>query len=352
MFLVALAACAALAQSNPTQSQQDAQTTSVAAQDELNEAARLNQTVVKLFGERKFDEALPVAKRVLEIRERLLGGDHQLVASALSNLAAIYLEKKKSGEADPLFRRALAILEKSGEGEGSLASDVNAQLGLLKLWGEDYKESEQFFLRALAIREKLDGTEGVSLLPALFNLTDVYFLRRNYDASRDTLARALAILEKQPPRKDPATEKRLKSYLCVVMGLSAGNDRKLTDKVSHAIWRLEEPEKAAEYEKQQREKKERGMEIVAGGVLNGHAVSKPPPEYPLEAKRARAMGTVVVKILVDETGKVIKAEALCGHPLLAGASVDAARKARFTPTLLMGQPVKVSGVITYNYVLQ
>jgi protein TonB len=92
--------------------------------------------------------------------------------------------------------------------------------------------------------------------------------------------------------------------------------------------------------------------IVAGGVLNGRAISKPQPAYPPIAKAARAQGTVVVQIVVGEDGRVMSASAVSGHPLLQQAAVSAARQARFSPTLLSGQPVKVSGVITYNLVLQ
>jgi protein TonB len=92
--------------------------------------------------------------------------------------------------------------------------------------------------------------------------------------------------------------------------------------------------------------------VVSGGVLNGKAISKPPPAYPPIAKAARAQGTVTVQILVDESGRVVSASAVNGHPLLQQAAVAAARNARFSPTLLSGQPVKVSGVITYNFVLQ
>jgi TonB family protein len=92
--------------------------------------------------------------------------------------------------------------------------------------------------------------------------------------------------------------------------------------------------------------------IVAGGVLNGKAISKPAPEYPAMAKAARAQGTVVVQIVVGEDGRVMSASAVSGHPLLQQAAVAAARQARFSPTTLSGQPVKVSGVITYNFVLQ
>jgi protein TonB len=92
--------------------------------------------------------------------------------------------------------------------------------------------------------------------------------------------------------------------------------------------------------------------VVSGGVLNGKAISKPQPAYPPIAKAARASGTVTVQILVDESGRVVSANAVSGHPLLQQAAVAAARNARFSPTLLSGQPVKVSGVITYNFVLQ
>jgi TonB family protein len=92
--------------------------------------------------------------------------------------------------------------------------------------------------------------------------------------------------------------------------------------------------------------------IVSGGVLNGRVVKKPRPEYPHNAKAARAQGVVVVQIVVDESGNVASANAVSGHPQLQGASVDAAKRAKFSPTTLCGQPVKVSGVITYNFVLQ
>jgi protein TonB len=91
---------------------------------------------------------------------------------------------------------------------------------------------------------------------------------------------------------------------------------------------------------------------ISGGVLNGKAISKPAPPYPAVAKAARAAGTVVVQITVDENGGVISASAISGHPLLRQAAVQAARSARFSPTLLSGQPVKVTGTITYNFNLQ
>jgi len=91
---------------------------------------------------------------------------------------------------------------------------------------------------------------------------------------------------------------------------------------------------------------------ISGGVLNGKAISLPKPGYPPIAKAAHASGTVVVQVLIDENGSVVSASAVSGHPLLINAAVTAARQARFSPTKLSGQPVKVTGVIQYNIVAQ
>ena len=92
--------------------------------------------------------------------------------------------------------------------------------------------------------------------------------------------------------------------------------------------------------------------IVFGDLLNGKAISKPQPAYPPIAKAARAQGTVTVQIVVDESGRVISASAVSGHPLLQQAAVAAARQAKLSPTFLSGHPVKVSGTLTYNFVLE
>jgi periplasmic protein TonB len=91
---------------------------------------------------------------------------------------------------------------------------------------------------------------------------------------------------------------------------------------------------------------------ISGGVLNGKAISLPKPGYPPIARAAHASGTVVVQVLIDENGNVVSASAVSGHPLLIQAAVSAARSAKFSPTKLSGQPVKVTGVIQYNFVAQ
>ena len=91
---------------------------------------------------------------------------------------------------------------------------------------------------------------------------------------------------------------------------------------------------------------------IQGGVLNGKALSLPKPDYPADAKTAGAAGTVAVQVTIDEIGNVIEAKAVSGHPMLQQPSVNAALQARFSPTSLMGEPVKVTGVIVYNFARQ
>jgi protein TonB len=94
------------------------------------------------------------------------------------------------------------------------------------------------------------------------------------------------------------------------------------------------------------------MPIISGGVLNGKAITLVKPPYPAIARAAHASGTVQVQVTIDENGNVISAHAVSGHPLLQAASVGAARQSKFGPTKLSGQPVKVTGVIIYNFVAQ
>jgi protein TonB len=94
------------------------------------------------------------------------------------------------------------------------------------------------------------------------------------------------------------------------------------------------------------------LKPVSGGVLNGKAISLPAPSYPDIARRAGASGVVEVEVVIDISGKVISVKATSGPAVLRQAAEMAARLARFNPTLLSGQPMRVSGVISYNFTLQ
>ncbi len=110
---------------------------------------------------------------------------------------------------------------------------------------------------------------------------------------------------------------------------------------------------------------------IKGGILNGKATSLPKPEYPESAKAAGLEGVVYVNVVIDEGGNVVSAiaddqvrkvykpgqdgerveeEQPAADIILREAAERAAWNAAFSPTLLNGVPVKVTGTIVYNFV--
>ena len=89
--------------------------------------------------------------------------------------------------------------------------------------------------------------------------------------------------------------------------------------------------------------------LVSKGVINGTATSLPHPPYPDIARRVGVQGVVNVQVTIDESGKVISAKAIDGHPFLRVEAEKAAWKAKFSTTYLSEVPVKVTGVIIYNF---
>ncbi len=90
---------------------------------------------------------------------------------------------------------------------------------------------------------------------------------------------------------------------------------------------------------------------VSSVILQGKAIRKMQPPYPQIARTARVQGTVPVQITISEEGRVIDASVVGGHPLLRDAARQAALQWVFSPTALNGKSVKVSGVISFNFIL-
>ncbi len=93
-------------------------------------------------------------------------------------------------------------------------------------------------------------------------------------------------------------------------------------------------------------------EILVPGVLQGAALKSVAPSYLPLAKAARVSGRVDVQVLISEEGKVIEAEVVSSPPLLWEGALKAAKQWVFKPTELSGVPVKVKGVLGFNFTLQ
>jgi TonB family protein len=89
--------------------------------------------------------------------------------------------------------------------------------------------------------------------------------------------------------------------------------------------------------------------IYKEGVLRSKAVDLPIPVYPMAARSLQAPGEVSVEVIIDTVGRVISARVIKGHKLFHQTALEAALKSRFTPTTISNVPVKVTGVINYDF---
>ncbi|HKG15092.1 MAG TPA: TonB family protein, partial [Pyrinomonadaceae bacterium] len=94
-----------------------------------------------------------------------------------------------------------------------------------------------------------------------------------------------------------------------------------------------------------------GNAPVAVGSLAPKARQKVSPTYPSIAKAARVTGVVTVYLIVNERGEVETVQKLEGPLQLQQAAADAARRWRFNPTVIDGQPVRVAGYLSFNFAL-
>jgi CHAT domain-containing protein/Tfp pilus assembly protein PilF len=179
---------------------------SVAAIDNdpaLQEARKLYQGALKLRDAGKYDEAIPLFERALEIRERIFGPDHRDVADVLNSLAILYYYKGDYVRAEPLCQRALIIREKSLGPWNPNVADSLRDLAFICVDKGDYARAELLGQRSLTIKERELGPEHPGLASYIHNLALFCQTQRNYVKAEPLYRRALAIREKMPGPEHP-----------------------------------------------------------------------------------------------------------------------------------------------------
>ncbi|HEY2971086.1 MAG TPA: TonB family protein [Pyrinomonadaceae bacterium] len=298
---------------------------------QLTEARELNAKTVKLYGEHKYEEALPLALRVVDLVTTAFGKTDSHLILPLINLGDLYLAMLRADDAKASFERALTIAQTSfGRTDMALTRPLD-ELGHLMRKAGEYQKAADFFSRSLDIKQKLLKPTDVEIARAAYWAAEAYRLNRAFSTAEPLYEQAIKLYD-QAGIKDAELVEALRRCLIV---LTSENKK---DKAALIQSRL--AELSAE------------QGIVEGGIVNGWAVKLAQPSYPLGARGAHASGQVRVEVLIDESGNVISADAIGGHPLLQAASVAAAKESKFTPTLKSGVPVKVRGVIIYNFVIQ
>lgn len=163
----------------------------------LVEARKLASDALLLEVQGKYDEALPLAERVLALREKALGAEHPDVGAALNFLAGVHFDKGAFKTAEPLYLRALAIREKAlGKEHLDVAESVN-DLAVTYLNLAAYERALPLYQRALDIYTKLLGADDPQVAQALSNLAGLFQHKGEYAKAEPLYRRALAIREKK-----------------------------------------------------------------------------------------------------------------------------------------------------------
>lgn len=296
---------------------------------ELEEAARLSLEAVSRFDDNKFDDALKPAKQALEIREKVLGREHELVASSLNQIADIYVAQQKYEVAEPFYKRSLAILEKKWGPESKFLTSTIESLAIVRFAVRDNGAAEKLYMRSLAIKEKALGPNDPGLEKTIKTIGVFYERIDKPGKALEYFKRSLAVKEKQFGSNSPNLIEPLYNCACALIAANKSSDAQAYKSRAASIVTPLEP--------------------TNRGVLQGSAIYRFEPEYPIEARRRRVSGTVVVQVTVDECGRVTDAKGITGPVDLVDPATRAARQWRFTPTKMAGRPVRVIGTLTFNF---
>lgn len=310
---------------------------------ELEEARQLNQKVVQLYQAGKLDEALPLAKRVLQLRERALGKEHQLVTEALINLGEINLAKKLYRESLSNYERILKSNEKVAGPDDASNAVLMDKIAFLRYMIADFNGAENFYKRSLAIYDKVSGAESEQAAQSAYNLAEFYRFTNSFQKAAPLYQRALPVLEKTLGPEHPKLIGILESYACLLSKLKRESE-------SEDFWkRTGEMRSRAINERL----KAKGAQAIQGDRFStSQPISKPQPIYPAEAKSRRLMGKVTVRVMIDGTGKVVRACASGADPILLDAAEQAAMSARFSPLIVEGIPIETMAIIFYSFMIR
>src|SRR6266508_1045602 len=181
----------------------------------LHDARKQFEEALKLQRAGKYDEALSLVERALEIRERLLGTEHRDVAAGIDSLAGVYSDRGEYVKAAPLYLPALAIREKALGIDHPDTATVASNLGKLYHYQGKYGEAEPLYKRSLDIREKALGKDHPDTAEVLNNLAVLYSAQGKYVEAEPLHQRALDIREKALGKDHPSTAQSLNNLAFV-----------------------------------------------------------------------------------------------------------------------------------------
>ena len=317
---------------------------SINAQDstaKIDKLKQLNQLVVVKYKEGDMKDATKVAHSALDLTTEIFGTESKETAISSFNLGEIYKARKKYEDAAKYLKQSLAIYQlNAGENESKIAQILES-LGVVLTYDGKIDEAEKMIEESIKIAENSFGSEDKKIIPYLKTANYFYIFAEKPLEAVSYFARRSNLTSKIYGGESYELENVRDEFDCFVDNFNS-NDKDILQKKFYSLISVKNKEK--------KEKSDSDDQSIEGGVINGKAISLPKPNYPSGARARGARGKIIVRVLIDVNGDVIRARAICsGDEDLQRASENAAIRAKFKPTLLSGKPVKVTGIISYVY---
>jgi TonB family protein len=306
--------------------------------EKVEQIKDLNKQVVEKYKSGKLKESQEFALEALNLAIEVFGTESNETASTYYNLGQIFSARKKYGEAASYLQKSLEIYQlKSNENNLKIASVLDSLGVVLALDGKT-KEAEKIIENLIGTAEKAFGIESKNLIPYIKTATDFYIYNKQFKKAESLFARRYIITSKELGKDSDELENINDEFTCYLSRFKPEEHPEKQEKFYQKIRENTQPKKTST------------DNSINGGVINGKALSLPAPIYPLSARQKGIRGQVMIKVLINEDGEVVSAKAICGGDSdLQEVSKDAAMKAKFRPTTLNGELVKVSGIITYIF---
>lgn len=277
-----------------------------------------NENVASAQSNKKYGDAIKFAHQSVDLSLKIYGDKNRLTAIAYENLGLLYREDKKYKLASENLQKAIEIYQKDLKQNGTDLASVYEKLALAQLLDKQVMEAETSYLKAIEIAESISGSDSKEVFQPTLSTAVFYAQRENVEKSLDYFIKsyALAIKNYGKESNEFETANIYQKYFL------------LTD-----LWNKDFIKKKSE---------------IVGYEIGG-PVSLPRATYPKSVGYTGRRGKIVVKVLINEKGKVIDATAVFGEMYFARSAENAARGARFKPSIQNGKPIKVSDYIVYRY---
>ena len=167
----------------------------LAQADPLAEAAALDQRAEQLYQDGNYGEAIPLAERSLQLRQRALPPDDPGIAASLNNLAGLYQAQGRLDEAEPLYQQALQIRQQSLPATHPAIAASLHSLALLYLDQGRLDEAEPLYQQALQIRQQSLPPTHPHIAQSLDNLAVLYLEQEQPERALSLLTQAATIAE-------------------------------------------------------------------------------------------------------------------------------------------------------------